>query len=137
MLGSYILFTSKDIDNGPNLLILTMVFATENNFIHVARPILDRKPKGATSNRDFISMFGVTPQICAKVWNLLAAHDHPPPNNDKNKYLFKHLLWGLMFLKIYATRAILVQLAGVCKETFMKWAWITVKKIASLKSKVV
>jgi hypothetical protein len=117
------------------LLLLTMVPITEAAVLHVARPILKRRTeKGRLS--DFPALFGVSPSVCAKTWNLLL-EDDVNAGNGKG-FLVKHLLWGLMFLKSYGTSAALAKLAGfVCRETYMKWTWIAVKRVASLRSKVV
>ena len=48
------------------------------------------------------------------------------------------MLWGLMFLKIYASEGVLATLAGgVDEKTFRKWAWRFVDAIADLEDDVV
>jgi hypothetical protein len=88
-----------------------------------------------TSLRLFRSLFGTSPDICAKLWTMLS-----PQTNKKIDYLArpKHLLWGLMLLKIYATEPVLSSLAGGCDvQTFRKWAWQFVRAIAQLEDEVV
>jgi hypothetical protein len=104
-----------------------MVFATENHFLHAARPILAKRTRGGGA---FKTLFGASPAVCALTWNLfdLAA--------DANLH-FKHLLWGLLFLKTYGKANMLAAMVGCHRETFMKWTWHVVKKIAGLKPRVV
>ena len=49
-----------------------------------------------------------------------------------------HLLWALMFLKLYCSEAVLSSLAGgVHEQTFRKWSWYFVHEIANLQYKVI
>jgi len=51
---------------------------------------------------------------------------------------FLHLLWGLLFLKVYATESILCGIVGgVDEKTFREWAWLMVEKMAALKTRIV
>ena len=49
----------------------------------------------------------------------------------------KHLLWALLFLKVYATDTISAALAGCCECTFRKWVWPFVEAIGDVKNDVV
>lgn len=49
----------------------------------------------------------------------------------------KHLLWGCMLMKTYTTGTVLARLAGVCRETFSKWAWLAIKMVSNLHLRVV
>ena len=49
-----------------------------------------------------------------------------------------HLLWALMFLKMYAKEATTSRLAGgVDEKTYRKWVWLFVSAIADLEGDVV
>lgn len=52
-------------------------------------------------------------------------------------YRFKHLLWALMFLKVYGTEHVLAGKIGVDEATYRNHVWTVVKAIASLKLQVV
>ena len=99
--------------------------ATEANFLLASRTILAKRN---SNERDFVTVFGASARVCALAWNMFL---------DGKKFRFKHLLWALMFVKIYATAAALAGLAGVCKETYMKWTWDVLILIGSSSNKVV
>ena len=79
-------------------------------------------------NRLFRSFFGTSSKISALLWRFISI--------DRNKHSTaapKHLLWALLFLKIYATEYVHCAFAGgVDPKTFRKWCWIFVKAIANL-----
>lgn len=55
----------------------------------------------------FRSMFGTSPEICSLLW------DHVDPlSTMPNGVQDVHLLWGLMFLKLYAAESVHCALAG-------------------------
>lgn len=67
-------------------------------------------------DRDFESFFGVTEEQCAVTYNLCTWPDG---------ITLDHLLWGLLFLKVYATTSVLMRLAGAgSRATFRKKVWI-------------
>jgi hypothetical protein len=78
-----------------------------------------------TGDRIFRSFFGVTPDICSTVWNLLL--DKHPTGCEP-----KHLLMALRFLKGYCTEHENASLFHVDEKTYRKWQWIYVKLIANL-----
>lgn len=70
----------------------------------------------------FKSHFGSTPGVCAYVWRAIAQQSAGAQ--------FYHLLWALMFIKIYASEAVLKGKAGVKDEkTYTKWTWIVLRAI--------
>ena len=83
-------------------------------------------------NCRFCAMFGTTPRIFEKVWNRLS-----PYSTMDNGVKAKHLLWALLFMKVYATEHIHASLAGCCEKTFRKWAWKFVNTISYLDSEMV
>ena len=91
-------------------------------------------PQGSSSVtkiRRFKAYFGTSPLVCSILWSMISS-DLPSGAS------FLHLLWGLIFLKVYATESVLSRIVGGADEkTFRKWTWLIVKKIASLKSRVV
>jgi hypothetical protein len=100
-----------------------------------ARGTQDYEQETYTSKQLFHSLFGTSPEICAKLWTMLSTE----ANMDIDRLACpKHLLWGLMLLKIYATEPILSSLAGGCDvQTFRKWTWQFVAAIAALADDVV
>jgi len=86
----------------------------------------------ANQIRDFKSQFGVSWHVCADVWNLL--NDH----NNLGKYTEPHhLLWSLLFLKVYGNEKTHAALVGVTVKTFRKWVWIMIEKLAEMEVIVV
>ena len=80
------------------------------------------------SEREFRSMFGCSPVVCAVVWvkcQFMAPTQH------------KHLLWVLMFLRLYSIETSLATHAGVTAKTYRKKVWPIVKSIAALRPTVV
>ncbi|KAG9399900.1 hypothetical protein AC1031_011321 [Aphanomyces cochlioides] len=86
---------------------------------HIAQPLLTRKyPNKAQTGRRFKSMFGVSPSIASILWKDL----QPTPSDAKPC----HLLWALLFLKVYATEHVHAALCQVDEKTFRKWTWIMI-----------
>lgn len=96
--------------------------------VYASRP-LTSEPNKKNWNR-FRSHYGTSPGVCAILWN-----DIKPVLPG---YLqFTHLLWALMFLKVYASESVLASKIGVVEDTYRDKIWPIVKAIASLKQKVV
>lgn len=86
-----------------------------------ARTMIGRAP---AMLRDFVSLFGVTPRVCAVVWNITSFDDD---------IKLQHLLWALLFLKTYEKESVLIVLAGgVDRKTYRHKVW---RVLSSLKSK--
>lgn len=114
-----------------------LIETSPDNFMVLAREIWrqDRDCKRALSSKDrnFCESFGCSLIVCHSLWILLVKTDYLPANGKLN-----HLLWALMFLKIYGTEKIMCSLAGgVDKDTFRKWTWLFIEAIASLESSLV
>ena len=61
----------------------------------------DRKPVSKTIKRRFRSHFGTTPALCAYLWDRIDKLSLPAGAK------WYHLLWALLFLKLYATEEVL------------------------------
>jgi hypothetical protein len=100
------------------------------DFLQHGRIMMGRHKNVATANEvtRFHSMFGTSPEICSLLW------DHVDPlSTMPNGVQDAHLLWGLMFLKLYAAESVHCALAGgVDEKTFRKWCWTFVYAIADL-----
>lgn len=77
-----------------------------------------------TRERRFRAFFGTSPTVCSQIWGLLT---HPP------RAQAVHLLFGMLFLKVYSTEHIHASLCEVDERTFRHWSWIYIEKIASMK----
>lgn len=89
-------------------------------------------PLKDSEKRIFIAYFGETPLVCQFIWSFLFQRNYIP-----EKGCTHHLLWALMFLKLYSNEHVLAASAGVSEKTFRKWSWRFVKAIAKLKPHLV
>jgi hypothetical protein len=86
-----------------------------------------------TEDRDFREFFGCGVLVCLHLWRRLIASDVLPHGGRVD-----HLLWTLMFLKLYTKQQALCALAGgVDKETYRTWCRRFLHAIASLEPFVV
>ena len=79
------------------------------------------------SKRKFKAYFGATAAVCSDIWQMIN-----PWENISSCVKPKHLLWGFMLLKVYATEEVLSGIAGVTEKTFRKWAWKMLKEVSTL-----
>ena len=112
---------------------------TVSNFWHAGSIIIKNSKKCRSihvRDRRFRQYFGTTPEICAEIWERL----DPFKTIEKvfHGVQIKHLLWALMFMKLYSTESVHASLAGgVDEKTFRKWTWIFVEAISLLEFDVV
>jgi hypothetical protein len=78
-----------------------------------------------TRQRRFKGIFGVSPEICARVW--AAALPLLPGSASP-----VHLLWTLYFLKQYGLEEVNAAFARCDEKTYRKWCWIMIKTLAEL-----
>ena len=84
--------------------------------------------------RRWKQFFGISPKICAHIWD---NHLEEPETLEVGAER-KHLLWALLFLRKYLSESINCALVGCLDEgTFRRWSWVFVDEIAYLASKLV
>ena len=83
------------------------------------------------SMRHFKAVFGVSPLLCSVVWNYMDDDEKLPRRAQP-----KHLLWTLMFLKLYNSENVLSSMCGCEEKTFRKWVWLMLAAIGSLEDVV-
>ena len=88
-------------------------------------------------DRLFKEYFGVSAAVALIVWELLDKHDLVPEKGQ-----IKHLLWTLVFLKVYPKQGPVCSLVGGIKgavdpKTFRKWVWKFIFNIELLDKVVV
>ena len=106
-----------------------MVVLTGHHFRVHAAPILNRGKRDGGFRDDFRYLFGVSADTCSVIWNLC---DFPPGTEPK------HLLWALLFLKVYGKESTMVTIVGgPTRKTFRKWVWLVIGGIASMVPSVV
>ncbi|KAI2510184.1 hypothetical protein MHU86_4216 [Fragilaria crotonensis] len=106
---------------------------TPDTFISEARRLLKSNANlgAGVPDRDFRSHFGVSPTVCFMIWEKCKS------SFLVHNVLPRHLLWALMFLKIYATEDVLSTIAAVSRKTYRFWTWIVLMIIAKKKNDVI
>ena len=82
---------------------------TYNNVVVVARQILGLHGKRFENEREFRKFrdyFGCSIETTVALWVLLTQH------TDIGKAKVKHLLWTLLFMKVYSVESVLCGLVG-------------------------
>lgn len=79
---------------------------------------------------EFVSFFGIEPCFVAMIWILLIDSGHFSTQMTQPKP--EHLLWTLLFLRMYMPVNKLATLCQCNQKTFMKWVWFYLEGIASL-----
>lgn len=81
--------------------------------------------------RVFVSHFQASPKVCSILWSrcYLSLQKYNP--------LKKHLLWCLLFMKVYSSEMVLANKVGTDEKTFRKRVWIFINEIYILKPSVV
>ena len=103
------------------------------NILHYASKI--QRLHNVMTATDFKSHFGITPTVYIVTFSLLKGGNEYDPYPE---YLaHSDLLYALDFMKRYGVEKIIATRYGKTTKTVRKWIWIYVKKIASLKTKVV
>ena len=99
----------------------------EQHILDVGLQMLNRQSAettSATGLRRFKAMLGVSHTLAGLLW--IAAFDETYGTEPK------HLLWSLMFLKLYSSENVLASIAGVDEKTFRKWTWHWVRILSEL-----
>lgn len=88
-----------------------------------SKPIFDRlfnkgsdEPLKMDEIEVFCSYFGILPKVCRFIWLLLHRNELIPEHG-----LPIHLLWALMFMKLYLPEKVLASIAGCTVKTYKKW----------------
>lgn len=97
------------------------------NFALLARSMTGRAGRlnSIPQERRFRACFGVSPDVCSAIWSRLGSKKLE--NCDPI-----HLLWCLLFLKVYSTEDVLATIAGVDRKTYRKWTWPMITALSNL-----
>ena len=89
---------------------------------------------GDKQKRRWRSMFGASPIVCSRLWELIDIINNPSlPDNSEAK----HLMFALMFLRTYDMNEKHAVESGQDETTFPKWQWLFVEAIAILECDVI
>ena len=109
---------------------------TEADVLWRAREVWSRDPDKeraqGSKDADFRHFFSCSVRVFLTAWSMLTTTDFLPPGGR-----IEHMLWTLMFLKLYSGQMALCALAGVDPETFRKWIWEFVEALAMLEHLIV
>ena len=100
----------------------------------MAQPLVRRAVdvEKVTHIRLFGEHFGVSPWVVACVWNKLVQYSFVPAKGS-----VKHLLWILLFFKVYATELVLASICECDAETYRIWNRKMLEALGQLKREVV
>lgn len=112
------------------------MIVSEEVMAAVAAEVLEfpqaRRYSQAMKDKKIRGHFGASIAIITAIWNEIEA------SVDAPGAMPKHLLWALVFLKIYASEEVHCRLVGwTDSDTFRKWSWYFVEKIADLKDTII
>ena len=140
------LIKNNNNNNNNKHIYLTMILIalTKEDFEEVAKTTLGwpsrRKWESKAKDDRFCSCFGAKSDVIATIWNIIlpAVILDQDRDNGLSRAAPKHLLWALILMKVYSTEEIHCSIVGwPHRETFRKWSWYFVKKIAGLKGEVI
>ena len=72
--------------------------------------------------RAFSACFGLSPNLCVHVWDEI--EDALP-----SAMMISHLLWVLLFLKVYGMEDTMAVMVQTTQKTYMKWARIIIEEM--------
>jgi len=109
-------------------------------FAALGRVISNRhEPNCARSERvetrRFKAYFGCSPERCAQLWFLIRKLPAARALTKGGEPV--HLLWALLWLKIYNTDEVCSGMCRCDEKTYRKWRWKFVKGMAALQKHVV
>ena len=107
-----------------------------DNFLDMGMETMNSFNSGSEEmkERSFKSLFEERVYVVSTLWSLLDPFNNKTMNNVEPK----HILWTLMFLKLYGKEINVCSLSGGCDEkTFRKWVWKMIFEISDLEPEVV
>jgi len=78
----------------------------------------------------FKAHFGVSIFVVHVVWERLLVEDLLPTRHGGARPI--HLLWALLFLKVYSTENVLSTMAQTTRKTFREWVWAMLEALSNM-----
>jgi len=106
-----------------------------DEFIRHGEVILRRTEiiHGEVFKRRWKATFGASPEVISKLWYLCDPVNHLPNGVEP-----VHILWAMLFLKLYMSESVHAQMVGgVDEKTFRKWSGLFIDLMSYQESKVV
>lgn len=94
-------------------------------FLETAKLYINLGASSNIQNRRFRAVFGAPPQVADISLRLI--RDKLPHGRT-----YRHLLWGLHFLKSYNTEHNNCLMFNVDEKTFRKWSWFVILELESM-----
>jgi hypothetical protein len=118
---------------------------TVNDIVLLGSDIMKRSPPllmpgkrattAATFNDRWISHFNTEPEVCLQLWTMI--RENPVDGLDEYDFQPKHVLWALLFLKLYNTYTVLSGMCDCHEDTYSDWTWRILKVIMYFEDEVV
>lgn len=104
------------------------------DFIRHGEGILNRTIviRNDTFDRRWKAHFGTSPENCVTLWNMCRPYETMPKG-----VMLCHLLWALLFLKLYNSEEKNAGDAGADEKTYRKWTWLFVEEISFQEAKTI
>lgn len=123
--------------NYANPTTVESVYRLGKLFMNRGPRKLGKLGKNSPEDARFCAFYGAPAIAVLDAWNKLTLHALVP----KGGWFF-HLLWALMFMKLYSTEPDMCANAGgscgaIDPKTFRKWVWPFIDALAELQYKVV
>ena len=98
---------------------------TEEAFLHLGTQVITKATTRDSSvdDRTYKAFFGVSAGIVAECWEAIEC------SLPKGKHP-KHILWALLFMKLYLPEDATIAILGTSKPTMRKWVWTVIRAIA-------
>ena len=97
-----------------------------DEFLEFGDSIINRAHSGkgsrGISNIRYLRHFGIDQFLTAEVWDTIFVKRSTKISTTLRIQPY-HLLWALLFLKIYATESVLATMTGSDEKTFRKYVW--------------
>ena len=95
----------------------------------LAAPIIRRTRSTNESINDsrFVAFFGCTPVVCSYAWKKIQCQQDINPNATP-----KHLLWSLLFLKLYLSEKVNASICECDEKTYRQWNWTMLEYLANI-----
>ena len=114
-----------------------MMELTEPAVSSLAESILKHPCRGDVPYqlRQFKAHFGVSPFIVCCLWNRLI-EERMLSTTTEQPASPRHLLWALLFLKLYTSEEVLSRICGTTAKTFRQRVWLMLIAISGLRNVV-
>jgi hypothetical protein len=117
-------------NTGPNVFLYSGQIIASKHFGSLLHPSKIKKvPTLQKKYEYFQSLFGCSPDITAEIWYRIAPQGE---HSLKRGAEPQHLLWALLFMKVYASDNVLCSIVGgVDSKTFSFWTRYFIKQISN------